>query len=243
MFFVKMWLALIALTMVVSGLVGWAALVRGGCYLYTRYNVESARHFCAEVFGLLVGSTVVLMSMTEWPAFAKVVLQKNLNVASGCILITAVTVLELTLSYWLARFAFWAGKRWKFHVLQRQTLKQRVKCRIEGASACMQPQPCKCPIGIERPLGSINADEIAAIAQSAAGILQRMNQSWQDAESAGEEDPITPFVLTSVSFYPYYPERRVRVPMAIAKGFEAVNASFVSESTIAHDETDDSKTA
>ena len=99
MFFVKMWLALIALTMVVSGLVGWAALVRGGCYLYTRYNVESARHFCAEVFGLLVGSTVVLMSMTEWPAFAKVVLQKNLNVASGCILITAVTVLELTLSY------------------------------------------------------------------------------------------------------------------------------------------------
>ena len=126
MFFVKMWLTLIALAMVVSGLVGWAALVRGGCHLYTRYNVESARHFCAEVFGLLVGSTVILMSMTEWPAFAKVVLQKNLNVASGCILITAVTVLELTLSYWLARFAFWAGKRWKFHVLQRQTLKQRV---------------------------------------------------------------------------------------------------------------------
>ena len=76
-----------------------------------------------------------------------------------------------------------------------------------------------------------------------AGILQRMNQSWQDAESAGDEDPITPFVLTSVSFYPYYPERRVRVPMTIAKGFEAVNASFVSESTLAHDEADDSKTA
>lgn len=228
--YIKIWFVLLSCMLVSSWLVGFLSMVRGGCHIYRRWDAQQAQAWCVESAATFSTCGLVLIGLSAGPqAILKglwFVAPLQLTGFSAGIVTLAIIALSFGITSFITAVVFRMGKLLKLRILRRQTLRQRAKCRKEGFLACIQPQPCECPIGLKRPLFVVDDQDAFRIASDSKKALAEMAVNW------GAKDGQSPCLYTTMRAYALFGGKRVRVSASIADELQSIaDASVITTSS------------
>lgn len=215
---VKIYIAMMVLTMVAVAAVGAFCIKRCGCRLYERVSVPAAER--DSFWAVMLVSLLAIGINIAQPIFrvgADIAERWNWSPDYGMLIGIGLAFLLSAALGLLARFVFCMSKTIAVSILRKQQMHQReicrelqeqlakvdfrhtacedvldlyINCRKEITSCCTQPAPVKCPVGIDRRrFGYVDEQDLAQLMEIWKDKLFQMSAEREDSKVVSIGEP------------------------------------------------------